>query len=52
MQDCQVLNATTEIQQLSVTTDQPILWYTPMKVLTWHAITVILIRPHKAVLAS
>jgi len=23
-----------------------------MRVLTWHAITVILIRPHKAVLAS
>jgi len=52
MQVCQVLNATTEIEQLSVTTDQPILWYTPMRVLAWHAITVILIRPHEAVLAS
>jgi len=31
------LNATTQLQQLSVTTDRPILWYTPMRVLAWHA---------------
>ena len=37
MQGCQVLSATTLIQQLSVTTDRPILWYTPMRVLAWHA---------------
>jgi len=27
------LNATTQLQQLSVTTDRPILWYTSMRVL-------------------
>jgi len=36
MQGCQVLNAATQLQQLSVTTDRPILWYTPMRVLAWH----------------
>jgi len=30
------LNATTLLQQLSVTTDKPILWYTPLEVLAWH----------------
>jgi len=37
MQGCQVLNATTQLQQLSVTTGRPILWYTPMRVISWHA---------------
>ena len=46
------LNAATQLQQLSVTTDRPILWYTPMRVLAWHAITVILIRPSEAVLTT
>jgi len=32
------LNATTQLQQqLSVTTDRPILWYTLMRVLAWSA---------------
>jgi len=31
------LNATTQLQQLSVTTDWPIVWYTPMRVLAWRA---------------
>ena len=31
------LNAITQLQQLSVTTDRPILWYTSLRVLAWHA---------------
>ena len=37
MQGCQVLNAITQLQQLSFTTDRPILWYTLMRVLASHA---------------
>jgi len=47
------LNAPSQLQQLSVTTGRPILWYTPHESnIMACKLTVILIRPHEAVLAS